>query len=312
MASTPTKGGNSDNKRSSASSPEATVAKYPNTSRFPSDSLTTLVSIADTFLPSLDPPTTPTLPTSTCISSLTDGIVDDSPQNNASTTAGTASARSDVTKRIEALKRFWTHSLNVQSSPDYVEAICTAILIKLPPSVRSNLLFLLKLLSNPIGTSLVLCYPCTSNFAAWNLEDRVWALQRLRDSRLDKHREAFCGLKRLLCGVAMSYVDTTDDGCDGIKGKKQPWELNPYWEAMSYGGPIHSYVPPKRDAELIQEGITFDFEKHDAILDVDDILDTTASGEKILTYDVVIVGSGCGGGVSAATLARAGYSVLVI
>jgi len=110
----------------------------------------------------------------------------------------------------------------------------------------------------------------------------------------------------------MSYVDTTDDGCDGIKGKKQPWELNPYWEAMSYGGPIHSYVPPKRDAELIQEGITFDFEKHDAILDVDDILDTTASGEKILTYDVVIVGSGCGGGVSAATLARAGYSVLVI
>ena len=285
-----------------SATPEAD--RYPNTKRFPVESLQTLVAIADAFVPGIDAPPEPTLPSSPRLSDLMDDA--DS---------------SVMTNKVEAYRRFWSHDL--ATSPSYIEAVCTAILQKLPSDVRTNLLRLLRVMSNPLGCSALLCYPCASSFASWSLEDRVWALQRLRDSPLGKHREAFCGLKRLLCGLAFSYVpvgneedhDKSTGGEDeaAMPKSKQPWKLNPYWEYMSYCGPIQSSLSPNRDAELIRRGMPYDFAVEGAILDVADILDG-AQGDSVpdLTYDVVIIGSGCGGGVAAATLANAGYSVLVL
>lgn len=270
----------------------AEADRYPNTKRFPAKSLTTLIAVADTFVPGIDPPSEPSLPGSPRVSDLTN-------------------------VEVEAYRRFWSH--NLSTSKSYIEAVCTAILEKIPPDVRANLLLLLRVMSNPLGCSALLCSPCATAFASWSLEDRVFALQRLRDSPLGKHREAFCGLKRLLCGLAFSYVvdddnrnnqDSDDDKNNsedetGTPPTREPWKLNPYWEHMSYSGPIHATIPPKRDAELIRRGMPYDFEVDGAILDVDELLDE-------LNYDVIVIGSGCGGGVSAATLANAGYKVVIL
>lgn len=264
----------------------AEVDRYPNTKRFPAQLLTTLVAIADAFVPGTDPPSEPSLP-------------------------GSPACPSDLknAEAVEAYRRFWSH--NLATSPSYIEALCTAILEKIPQDVRANLLLLLRAMSNPVGCTALLCFPCATAFSSWSLEDRVWALQRLRDSPLGKHREAFCGLKRLLCGLAFSFVvdddndKHSDEVKDGTPPSQQPWKLNPYWEHMSYSGPIHATIPPNRDDELIRRGMPFDFEVDGAILDVDGLSDE-------LTYDVVVIGSGCGGGVSAATLANAGYKVIIL
>ena len=95
----------------------------------------------------------------------------------------------------------------------------------------------------------------------------------------------------------MSYVKNGKD--------KLTCGFNPFLEEMSYAGPIHLYMSARRDAELIQDGIKFNFQANGTFLDENDI-------SKELTYDVVIIGSGCGGGVTAATLANAGYSVLIV
>ena len=264
----------------------AEADRYPNTKRFPAQSLSTLVAIADAFVPSTDPPSEPSLP-------------------------GSPARPSDLTnaEAVEAYQRFWSH--NLATFPSYIEAVCTAILEKIPQGVRADLLLLLRAMSNPVGCAALFCSPCATAFASWSLDDRVWALQRLRDSPLGKHREAFCGLKRLLCGLAFSYVVDSNNGKtsedeNGAPPTPQPWKLNPYWEHMSYSGPVHATIPPKRDEELIRRGMPFDFEVDGAILDVDDMSD------ELITYDVVIIGSGCGGGVSAATLANAGYKVIIL
>jgi len=288
--------------------------RYPNTRRFPAESLITLTAIADAFVPGIDPPSEsePMLPGSPRLADL----MDDGSSGSA-------------TNKLDAYRRFWSH--NLATSPSYIEAVCTAILEKLPQDVRANLLFLLRVMSNALGCTALLCSPCASSFASWSLEDRVWALQRLRDSPMSKHREAFCGLKRLLCGLAFSYVtdddndhDDDDDNTDDANSDKsseddigtpakQPWKLNPYWEHMSYSGPIHATISPKRDAELIRQGMPYDFEKEGTSVDVADVLsDDRGKAMPELKYDVIVIGSGCGGGVSAATLANAGYSVLVL
>ena len=119
----------------------AGVDRYPNTKRFPAQSLTTLVAIADAFVPGTDPPSESSLP-------------------------GSPARPSNLTnaEAVEAYRRFWSH--NLTTSPSYIEAVCTAILEKIPQDVRANLLLLLRAMSNPVGCAALFCSPCATAFAS--------------------------------------------------------------------------------------------------------------------------------------------------
>lgn len=107
---------------------------------------------------------------------------------------------------------------------------------------------------------------------------RAWAT-----SRIPQRRTAFQALKRI--GMFLAYADPGDDPA-------QP--SNPMWERIGYvprrAAVVDVDIPEVRPLEVPREG-----------------------AEPLrLEADVVIVGSGAGGGVVAARLASAGRSVLVV
>ncbi len=115
-----------------------------------------------------------------------------------------------------------------------------------------------------------------ARFDRLDLDGRVAVLRGWADSRIQLRRAGFQALKRLV-NVAY-YSWPTADGS------------HPAWRAAGYPGPLPPPVPP-RDGRLpaveVMEDATFD-------------------------CDVVICGSGAGGGVAAGVLADAGLSVIVL
>jgi choline dehydrogenase-like flavoprotein len=107
---------------------------------------------------------------------------------------------------------------------------------------------------------------------------RAWAT-----SRLAQRRTAFQALKRI--GLFLAYADPGDD-------PDRPF--NPMWARLGYAprraGPDDVPVPDLRPLDASLDG----------------------AGRLALEADVVIVGSGAGGGVAAARLSAAGRSVLVV
>lgn len=133
---------------------------------------------------------------------------------------------------------------------------------------------LLDLLGGPAGTALL-----TGRFRAFAdlpPADRERALQAWAVSPLPPLRRAFQGLKRLTAGFFYTALDETG--------------RNPNWEALGYPGPRRPEGP--RPAKALQP--------------------LAVTAETTLKCDVVVIGSGAGGGVAAGELARAGYSVIVL
>ncbi len=134
---------------------------------------------------------------------------------------------------------------------------------------------LLSLLGRPLTTGLLAGQ--FQPFADLPPEARTRALQRWAVSPLPALRRAFQGLKRL--SLTMFYAVLDESG------------RNPNWEALGYPGPQLPALterPPKTLQPLaVTPGAT-------------------------LNCDVVVVGSGAGGGVAAAELARAGWDVVVL
>lgn len=133
---------------------------------------------------------------------------------------------------------------------------------------------LLDLLSGPAGTGGL-----TGQFRAFaelSLAARERALQAWAVSPLPPLRRAFQGLKRLTTALFYTALDETG--------------RNPNWEALDYPGPRLPVGPPP--AKRLQP--------------------LAVTADTTLTCDVVVVGSGAGGGVAAGELARAGYDVIVL
>jgi long-chain-alcohol oxidase len=112
-------------------------------------------------------------------------------------------------------------------------------------------------------------------FTAMSLVQREHALRGWATSRLALRRKGFQALKRL-AGV-LAYTATDGTG------------TNPFWPTLGYPGPLGPAPPrPKRIRPLLVDR------------------DTT------LDCDVVVVGSGAGGGVVAGVLAARGRDVVVL
>ncbi len=107
-------------------------------------------------------------------------------------------------------------------------------------------------------------------------DDAEKMLLRWSNSPVAALRQGFHALKKLTAFLVYGYSDETTP--------------NPTWAAIGYPGPL-----PKPPLETIRP-----------------IVPLTITQDTTLSCDVVIVGSGAGGGVVAGELAEAGFDVLVI
>jgi long-chain-alcohol oxidase len=114
-------------------------------------------------------------------------------------------------------------------------------------------------------------------FSSLSQETRERVLLSWADSRVVQRRAAFQALRK---GVLLAYY--CQGGDNGAR--------NPVWDSMGYPGPLGPPTDPP--APTIQP------------------LEVT--GDTTLDCDVVVVGSGAGGGTAAAVLAEAGLDVVVV
>jgi choline dehydrogenase-like flavoprotein len=110
-------------------------------------------------------------------------------------------------------------------------------------------------------------------------EKQQKVLKKWLGSRFNLLRKAFQSIKRL--SAFLHYGSSDDDG-------------NPTWKALGYPGPLES------DSDRIEPG------------PLPNIRPLTPQMDMTLDCDVVVVGSGAGGGLIAGMLAEAGHQVLVV
>ena len=167
-------------------------------------------------------------------------------------------ATEDLSIKEDAVRTFWQHDLT--QDKDFRSSILKAIQEKLDPAKRSDTCLLLDILSSAIGCWLLFfpsvdLVPSGHPFAEWDREKRQMALKSLQQSSMWRKRMVFNGLKRLICGIAMSYVpeNETSNGADSVRHMR-----NPFWAAMGYGGPYHWGISPQLDEQMIQESVRQD------------------------------------------------------
>ncbi|XP_076950853.1 long-chain-alcohol oxidase FAO1-like [Bidens hawaiensis] len=170
----------------------------------------------------------------------------------------------------------------------------------------------LKLLSSRIGTLLVagsLClshkWPYVNKFSEIGLDKREKIVQRwFKHSFLTPIRLGFVFIKSLCTLVFFSQVNENSN--------------NPSWEAIGYQVYITKEHSKQQKDRPLQKGIVEIINETDHTLVkslVQKGLDVTENlKENIISIncDVVIIGSGCGGGVAAAILAQSDKKVVVL
>jgi choline dehydrogenase-like flavoprotein len=149
-----------------------------------------------------------------------------------------------------------------------------ALLPSLPnPHDLDQLRQLLRLLESPAANVLLFGRP--KAFGAMDNHERMSTLAAMARHRVGLLRGGFQALKRL--AAALYYADADEQG------------YNPTWPSLGYPGPVHETPPPSGSIPTLA-------------LHADTDLDC----------DVVIVGSGAGGGVMAGQLSAAGLDVIVV
>lgn len=156
--------------------------------------------------------------------------------------------------------------------PDALEA---AVGLNPREAERRQVAQLLSLWDTPLLTALG--HGGWGRFSGLSRAERERVLLSWADSRVPQRRAAFQALRK---GVLLCYY-----GLPGPAG-----ERSPVWDAIGYPGPLGSptYPPPRT------------------------ISPVEVRSDTELECDVCVVGSGAGGGVAAAVLARAGLDVVVL
>lgn len=209
----------------------------------------------------------------------------------------------------QALHSFYQISGSQPPIPDEV----AELLVRrcLPDSVMLASI-VLKILSTRLGT-LLLCgficldwrWPFIHNFSEMSLGNREIVLQRWsRQSYFPLLRIVFLVMKLLCIYTFFSRVDENS--------------RNPSWEAMGYQVDTKENLTKSQKERPLEKGIIETvFENDSTIVEslIQKGLEVTEDPNNMILKikcDVAIVGSGCGGGVAAAVLARAGLKVLVV
>ncbi len=143
------------------------------------------------------------------------------------------------------------------------------------PSNRAKLLLLLTALGNPVANAAF--GAPLKPLHGMSPAQRVRLMRGMAESGIQLRRAGFQAIKRLV-NVSHYAWPATPDG------------RHPAWEAVGYPGPL-PHLPTERDERLPELAVDRD---------------------QTLDCDVVVVGSGAGGGVAAGVLAQGGRSVVVL
>jgi len=153
------------------------------------------------------------------------------------------------------------------------EAIDAALPTVIDTASQTQLRLFLEALEQPLINGLL--DGIAKPFSGMTLDERTLLLKRWSESAIPQRRQAFQALKRLAFFMFYSVLDAQGS--------------NPNWAALGYAAPPPA---PSDTAKPIRP------------LHID--------RDSVLTADVVIVGSGAGGGVVAGELSAAGFDVIVI
>ncbi|ETW00215.1 hypothetical protein, variant 3 [Aphanomyces invadans] len=159
-----------------------------------------------------------------------------------------------------------------------------------PADKKYEFVKVLDVLATSWGTYLLTGSKRIVPFHDLTLDEREHALLNLSQSRFALLRSLFRALKALthLCTFAQHVTNDTGD-------------VNPYWKALQYAGkPTEKALPPRSHFH------------EPCFEDVAALAEAANGGPIEIDTDVVVVGSGAGGGVIAAELAQAGHRVVVL
>lgn len=210
----------------------------------------------------------------------------------------------------KAVQQFWKASGSEFPVPHEVAEILVKRALK---EALILVRVILWMLSTRLGTFLLcgsLClskkWPFINNFSNISLDNREKVLQKWFNHRfLTPIRLAFLYLKVVCHFVFFSQCDEKDE--------------NPAWEAIGYKVDTDEITSNVHHKERpLEKGIVEARNESDSTL-AQSLIEkglevTTDAKTNVLNIkcDVVIVGSGCGGGVAAAVLASSGKKVLVL
>ncbi|XP_028051793.1 long-chain-alcohol oxidase FAO2-like [Camellia sinensis] len=212
-------------------------------------------------------------------------------------------------QQSQSLHSFYQSSASHPPFPDEV----AELLVKRALSEGVVIVSLvLKTISTRLGTLLLcgfLCldwrWPFIHNFSEISLPKREIILQKWSKQRYFVPLRIVFVLIKILCFLI--FFSWTDEN-----------SRNPVWEAIGYKVDTTENSKKPRKERPLEKGIIETMMKNDSTL----VQSLTQKGLEVTedpndkTYkikcDVVIVGSGCGGGVVAAVLARSGHKVLVL
>ncbi|KAK9280916.1 hypothetical protein L1049_003807 [Liquidambar formosana] len=209
----------------------------------------------------------------------------------------------------QALHSFYKASGSQPPIPDEV----AELLVRRGSSEAVFLVSLvLKILSTRLGTLLLCGYLCLDwnwpfihNFSEISLEKREAILNKWSRQRYLMPLRVVFGMTKIFCFY--TFFSWTDDNSE-----------NPAWEAIGYHVDTKENLTKPRKERPLQKGIIETMHENDSTL----VQSLTQKGLEVtedpkhniykIKCDVVIVGSGCGGGVAAAVLASSGQKVLVL
>ncbi|XP_016502308.1 long-chain-alcohol oxidase FAO2 [Nicotiana tabacum] len=209
----------------------------------------------------------------------------------------------------KALDSFFSSSA---SQPPFPNEVAELLVKRSNPEAMLIIRIVVFLLSTRLG-SLVLCgrvcldkrWPFVHNFSELSLKQREPLLQRWsRESFLLPLRITFLLIKTVCLFIFFSW---TDENCK-----------NPAWEAIGYQPDTRQTPSENHKERPLEKGIVETINESDETLKESlskkgvPLTEDTKDNTFKIRCDVVIVGSGCGGGVAAAILAKSGHKVIVL
>ncbi|GMH20470.1 hypothetical protein Nepgr_022311 [Nepenthes gracilis] len=212
----------------------------------------------------------------------------------------------------EAIHAFYRASASEPPIPlEVAELLEKRAKAALPESMVLTKL-VLTLLSTRLGT-LLLCgsvcldwkWPFVHSFCEMSLEKRETALKKWsRETLFTPLRVVF-----LLVKAASSFVffTRTDENLE-----------NPLWKAIGYEVDSRENMAKSEEGRPLQKGIVECMQANDSTLVESlermgiEVTEDRNQNTYKMKCDVVIVGSGCGGGVAASILASSGHKVLLL